>query len=89
MANAGLDLAKTEALSSTAPSRSSRLPRASCTIAYANPTLQFILGQAYPKGSYDLKVVMVTQAGKTVDEYTLDVRLGGIRLGAGRSSTSP
>jgi len=67
LANAGLDLTKTK-LYIDGTEQKLTSPASVVYLAPSNPTLQFIWDKAYSPGDYDLKVVMVTLAGKT-SEY--------------------
>jgi len=66
LANGGLDLAKTK-LFINGTEQKLTSPPSVVYVAVGNPTLQYIWNTAYGKGAYDLKVVMVTQAGKTTE----------------------
>ncbi len=65
LANAGLDLAKCT-LSINGVEQKLTSPPSVVYLAPSNPTLQYLWDKAYPPGSYDLKVVIATQAGKSV-----------------------
>jgi polar amino acid transport system permease protein len=66
LANAGLDLTKTK-LYIDGTEQKLTSPASVVYLAPSNPTLQFIWDKAYSPGDYDLKVVMVTLAGKTTE----------------------
>ena len=66
LADAGLDLEKTKLYINDTEQKLSGPPSV-VYLAPSNPTLQFLWDQAYSSGSYNLRVVMVTQAGKTAE----------------------
>ena len=66
LADGGLDLAQTKLYIDGAEQQLTSPPSV-VYLAPANPTLQFLWDKAYSPGSYDLKVVMVTQGGKTTE----------------------
>ena len=65
--NAGLDLAKCTVAINDQPQKLHGTPMVQY-LSPATPTLYFPLTQTYGKGTYDIKVVMVTQAGKRVEK---------------------
>lgn len=56
-------------------------------LAPANPTLQFLLKNTFPNGSYDFKIVIVTNKGVTVEhawKFTSKGAASGARSSASR-----